>query len=137
MEKIKGKGMRPIRAYSPENNSYVETIIAIYPEKTDSVKCIDNLGNEKIFKNVIIEEGFIYDGREIFEGDKVRIQYINYMNTPMSLIEKIIETEIVFKEYFAAFGYYEDEEFQFINHRGMKISVFGTIHDKSYTIKGY
>jgi len=78
----------------------------------------------------IVEEGFIHEDKVIFEGDLVRIQYINHMDTDMSYTEKIIESEIVFNNHFASFGYYEDEEFQFINHRSMKISVIGNIHNK-------
>lgn len=73
------------------------------------------------------------NGNYIYEGDIVRVKYINYMNTIKEYIEDAFETDIVYSSFECSFGFfnpkYENADMQEINHRSMTIEVIGNIYE--------
>ncbi len=120
--------MRNYRAYSEEEDRYVEHIDAIYPDVVDAVRCINNLGDTTFFENVILEEGLkIYDvhNTEIFVGDKIEGFTKLYPSDRIKGIVVYMDGEYLIEQ--------EDDKlplcsFHIIDRQS--IEIIGTKHDK-------
>jgi len=78
------------------------------------------------------------NGVEIYRGDIVKIQYVNYKGTDREMIFEPFIAEVDYSDHFASFFYSKDEwqDIEFFNHRSMNIEVIGNIYKNPEPISG-